>query len=78
VARSAPPTRLCAAAGTGRVAITDTRHLDLAALRAALRGKPVHLPETELTAIDALLRDYITHQLPDMLDAISAWLALGL
>jgi len=43
----------------------------------ALRATPVHLPETELTAIDALLRDYITHQLPDMLDAISAWLALG-
>ena len=56
MARSAPPTRLCAAAGTGRVAITDTRHLDLADLRAALRAKPVHLPETELTAIDALLR----------------------
>ena len=44
MARSAPPTRLCAAAGTGRVAITDTRHLDLADLRAALRAKPVLPP----------------------------------
>ena len=57
MARSALPTRLRAAAGTGRVAITNTRHLDLADLRAALRVKPVCLPERESTAIDALLRD---------------------
>jgi hypothetical protein len=67
---------LCAAAGTGRVAITDTRHLDLADLRAALRAKPV-LPPNGADGHRRAAAPVSTHQLPDMLDAISAWLALG-
>jgi transcriptional regulator with XRE-family HTH domain len=47
-------------AGEGQVALTDTVVVPLAAVRAALSGGPVGLPEPRVSATDLLLEQYMS------------------